>query len=332
MLIIRKAFTVLAIGTWAATFIPPLSGQESTRTLENQISRLVANGAVREIGRYPGSARIAVAIGLPLGDKQGLKSFIDALYDPSSPVYKRYLTPDQFTARFGASTADYQKVVDFVKSSGLAVTATTPNRMIVDVAGSVSDFERVFHFTMRTYQHPSEPRSFHAPDVQPSVPLDIHILDIMGLDDYAPPRRMDAKAAAKPHSDATGSGPGGSFQVKDLRAAYAPGVTLDGSGQAVGLFEFGPYNQADISAFEQAVGLPNVPVVNVLVGGVSGIPASGSDDGEEALDVEMAISMAPGLSQVLVYEGDNALTKVSAAMFLPMLPQFRHRLGLHRLR
>ena len=298
---------VFVIGA-CAIFLSPLTGQENRRALENQIPKPVANGTAREVGRYPESARMDVAIGLPLSDKEALKAFIAALYDPTSPDYKRYLTPDQFTERFGASAADYQKVADFLKSSGLTVTAITPNRMLVDVTGSVSDFERVFHFTMGTYQHPSESRQFHAPNVEPSVPLDIPILDVMGLDDYMPPRRMDTRIApqAKVQSNLiTGSGPYGSFQSKDLRAAYAPGVALDGSGQTVGIVQFGPYNPTDITTFEQAVGLPNVPIVNVLLDGVNGIWTPGYNDGEQAGDTEMAISMAPGLSQVLVYEGNN---------------------------
>ena len=36
----------------------------------------------------------------------------------------------------------------------------------------------------------------------------------------------------------TGSGPGGYFIGKDFRAAYAPGVSLTGNGEVVGLLEF----------------------------------------------------------------------------------------------
>ena len=284
----------------------PLSGADGRRTLDNQIPLPVANG-MRAVGRYPGSARMNVAIGLPLGDKEGLKAFIDALYDPASPAYKSYLTPDQFTARFGATTADYQKVVEFVKSSGLTVTAATPNRMIVDVTGSVSDFERVFQFKMRTYQHPTESRQFHAPDVQPSVPADIPVLDVVGLDDYLLPHRMDVKARPDAvHPETTGSGPGGGFLAKDLRAAYIAGVTLTGAGQSIGLLEFGPYSTGDVIAYEQATGLPNASVVNVLLDGLNGVWTPGYGDGEQAVDVEMAIAMAPG-AQILVYEGTSGV-------------------------
>ena len=303
MLMRRKATVVCVVTIWAAAFLPLLSGAETRRSIENQIPKPVSNGVVRAIGRYPGSARMDVAIGVPLHDKEGLKAFIDALYNPENPEYKHYLTPDQFTERFGASAADYQKVVDFLKSSGLTVTATTPNRMIVDASGSVADFERVFHFTMRTYQHPSEPREFHAPDVEPSVPLDVPILDISGLDDYMPPRPVDLRRTPREKAAVETSG----FRAADLRAAYAPGVKLDGSGQSIGLVEMGPYLASDVTTYEQAMGLPNVAVVNVLVDGVNGVWAPGYGDGEQALDIEMAIAMAPGLSQVLVYEGTSFL-------------------------
>jgi uncharacterized protein (TIGR03437 family) len=296
----RRAPTI-----FATAFLSLLSAAENRRILENQLPAPIANGTLRSLGVYPDTARLNVVIGLPLRDKADLKAFIADLYDPASPNYKHYLTPDQFTARFGASAADYRKVVDFAKASGLTVTATASNRMIVDVAGSVSDFERVFRFTMRTYQHPSESRQFHAPDVAPSVPADVPILDIMGLDDYLPPRRVGTKPSPDQlHANITGSGPGGGFLAKDLRTAYAPGVTLTGAGQTIALFEFGPYSSADIAAYEQANNLPDVSVQNVLLDGVNGVWTPGYGDGEEALDIEMAMAMAPG-AQILVYEGTS---------------------------
>jgi hypothetical protein len=87
----------------------------------------------------------------------------------------------------------------------------------------------------------------------------------------------------------------------DFRAAYAPGVVLTGSGQAVGLFELDGYYASDITAYEASNGLPNVTLTNVLLDGFTGPPDGGDD--EVSLDIEMAISMAPGLSQVIVYEG-----------------------------
>src|SRR5262249_924716 len=50
-------------------------------------------------------------------------------------------------------------------------------------------------------------------------------------------------------------------------------------------------------------GLPNVPIGIVLLDGRDGTPYG--DNLEASLDIEMIISMAPGISQLRVYEGTN---------------------------
>ena len=93
------------------------------------------------------------------------------IYDPASPHYRQYLTPEQFTERFGPTEQDYQTVIDFMKANGLTVTGRHPNRTLLDVRGSVANIEKTFHLTMRVYQHPTENRTFYAPDVEPSLDL-----------------------------------------------------------------------------------------------------------------------------------------------------------------
>ncbi len=241
------------------------------------------------------------------------------------------MTPDQFTEKFGPTEQDYRAVVAFARRSGLEVTGTYPSRDLLDVRGAVAEIEKTFHLALRTYQHPSEPRTFYAPDAEPSVALETPILSVAGLNDYVLPRPMNlqafahrrplgaqAQTGAGPDGNftlpagltfvpgigpQTGSGPSGDFIGNDFRAAYVPGVVLTGVGQTVGLVEFdcGFYTN-DIVAYESLAGLPNVPVTAVLIDGYNGGPGDGNNL-EVSLDIEMAISMAPGLNQVLVYEG-----------------------------
>ncbi|HSU56626.1 MAG TPA: S53 family peptidase, partial [Candidatus Dormibacteraeota bacterium] len=286
--------------------------------------------SLQALGALPASTNLQLAIGLPLRNAQALNDLLRELSDPTSTNFLHYLSSEEFTERFGPTAEDYEKVATFARASGLVVTATHPNRLILDVTGSVADIEKAFKLKLRIYKHPTEPRNFHAPDVEPSVPDDLPILDISGLDDYMPPRPMDLKRRtnAPPYSRdgpisfplgggtrtndeqqvsfATGSGPGGDFLGYDFRAAYAPGVTLTGVGQVIGLFEFGPYFTNDIILYKQAAGLPDVTVTNVLLDGYTGIPPAGADDGEEALDIDMAMCMAPGAT-IVVYEGNSAI-------------------------
>src|SRR5208282_3058253 len=95
--------------------------------------------------------------------------------------------PEQFADQFGPTEQDYQALIAFTKANGLTVTATHPNRIVLDVRGSVTDIEKAFHVTMRVYQHPKEARTFYTPDVEPSLDLAVPILRISGLDNFDPP-------------------------------------------------------------------------------------------------------------------------------------------------
>jgi hypothetical protein len=266
----------------------------------------------KSIGRLSADTNLDLAISLPLRDMAGLTNFLTSVSDPESPAFRQYLTSEQFAERFSPTERDYLTVMEFASSNGLVVTATHPNRTVLDVRGKVADIERAFQVTLQVFPHPSEPRHFHSPDAEPSVPSGIPVLGVNGLEDYMPPRPMGLRPAlpgkqTQTISYATGSGPGGDFIGYDYRAAYAPGVLLTGVGQSIGLFEFGPYFTNDIILYQQYAGLPtNIVITNILLDGYTGIPATGADDGEEALDIDMAMSMAPGAT-ILVYEGNSAL-------------------------
>ena len=274
-----------------------------TESLQGHVP--AATARLTPTGRLEADRELKLAISLPLRNTESLARLLERLYEPSSPDYRRYLTPDQFTGRFGPTVQDYQMVSDFAKSNRLAVTATHDSRRLLDVRAKVSDIEKAFHVTLRTYQHPSEPRQFYAPDVEPSVDAGLPILDISGLSDYALPRPASHMrpmgASAVP---ANGSAPHGNYMGRDFRNAYAPGVSLDGAGQMVGLVEFDGYYADDIKAYKALAGLPNVPLINVPIDGCSDSPGAGNT--EVALDIEMAISMAPGLAAVVVFEATNS--------------------------
>jgi len=260
------------------------------RTLGGHVPAAVSR--LQAIGSLAPSTNLHLAIGLPLRNQAGLSGLLQQLYDPSSPIYHHYLTPEQFTAQFGPTEQDYQKVIDFAKANGLTVTRTHGNRMLVDVSGKV-----------RTYRHPTEARNFFAPDVEPSVDANVPVLHISGLDNYFQPRPALHKLPASQAKPALGSGPAGSYMGSDFRNAYVPGALQTGSGQMVGLLQFDSgFFQSDITTYETQAGLPNVPVQPVLLDGYGGGPGSAPD--EVSLDIEMVISMAPGVSKVLVFEGD----------------------------
>jgi Pro-kumamolisin, activation domain/Viral BACON domain len=274
--------------------------------LHGHVPQVVAG--LQPVGALPESQQLRIVIGLPLRNRVALDALLKELYDPTSPQYRKFLTPAEFTAQFGPTEADYAAVATFARASGLAVTRTHPNRTLLGVTGSVADIEKIFHLTLRTYNHPTEARTFFAPDTEPSLALAVPVLTVAGLNNYRLPHPMSLRRAPAQAAGmvplANGSGPGSNYIGNDFRAAYVPGVQLTGTGQTVGLLEFDGYDASDIASYETLATLPSVPLTNVLIDSASGSAGPNSD--EVSLDIEMAISMAPGLNAVVVYE-DNAL-------------------------
>src|SRR6185312_5261338 len=234
-----------------------------------------------------------------------LTNLLQQIYDPSSTNYHHYLTPEEFTARFGPTEADYQAVVQYAQRNGFTVTATHPNRLVLDVDASVGDIERALHVQMRTFQHPTEARTFHAPDTEPTVDLAVPILHISGLDNYSLPHPNSRLKPADLESNATpkaGSGPGGAYRGTDFRDAYSVGP-LTGVGQSVALLQFDGYFANDIANYESQAGISAVTLTNVAIDGGVNTPGSGAS--EVSLDIEMVVSMAPGVSRIIVYEAPN---------------------------
>ncbi|HEY2329377.1 MAG TPA: protease pro-enzyme activation domain-containing protein, partial [Verrucomicrobiae bacterium] len=230
------------------------------------------------------------------------------VYDPASANYHHFLTTEEFTAQFGPTEQDYAMVANFARVNGLTVTHTHANRMLLDVSGRAANIEKAFQVNLRTYQHPKENRKFFAPDADPSVDVALPILSVSGLDNYSIPH---PKSRPQPLNQASvapklGSGHLGSYQGNDFRNAYVPGTTLTGAGQNVGLLQFDGFFPSDITAYENQIGLiTNVPqlIVVPIDGGVPVPTRLGNS--EVSLDIEMVVSMAPGVSKIYVYEAPN---------------------------
>jgi uncharacterized repeat protein (TIGR03803 family) len=334
----NNTFSPLRAGRWfSKAIMAPASGAmlllalnspslaAERQVLRGHVPEAVARLNLQPVGRLPSTNRLRLAIGLPLRNTNALNQLLQDMYDPASPQFRRYLTPEQFTEKFGPTQQDYDAVAQFAKGHGLEITTIHSNRVLLDVAGQVADIEKAFQITLRTYQHPREPRQFYAPDVEPSVDAGLKVLDISGLNNYSIPRPASHGASGKTGpTPASGSGPSGSYMGKDLRNAYVPGVTQTGAGQSVGLLALNGFYTNDITKYESMAGLPNVPIQVVLLDGFNGVPTDAAV--EISVDIEMAISMAPGLSNVVVFnEGPNAriLPDILNAMAAhPVIKQF----------
>lgn len=321
---VRKMMKTLCLGVaTCALLVPSFAQAQSTST--RHVRKAVSTGKARPLGVLPANHIMNLDIVLPLRDPAGLKSFLAALYNPASSSYRHFITPKEFTRRFGPTQQDYEAVVQFAKNHAFEVVGGSRDGMEVQVRGPVWAVEAAFHVTMRTYRHPTEHRTFYAPDQEPTTNLPFALWHISGLDNYSIPHPRYVKKSdyAKAHNipeeevvphATTGSGPAASFLGSDMRAAYYEGTSLTGAGQNLGLLEYYGTDLADLNTYYAGAGQTNsVPITLLSTDGTSTSCVYPScDDTEQTLDMTQALGMAPGLSSLVVYIGSTDTAIISA--------------------
>ena len=332
----RIGLILLTIGALIAV-VAMNSQAQAQSFMTRHVREAVLNGQALSVGRLPATQSMQLNIVLPLRNQAELDNFLRELSDPSSGMYRRFLTVPEFTERFGPTQSDYDAVVRFAKANGFTVVGGTRDGMDVQIVGPVSAVEKAFHVTMGTYQHPTEGRIFYAPDREPTTNLPFQLWHISGMDNYSIPHPMFVKKsdyAAAHGIDAekvvshatTGSGPSASFLGSDMRAAYYGGTALTGAGQNLGLFEYLGTDLADLTTYYKNVGQTNnVPITLLSTDGTStscvDTRAGGDcDDTEQTLDMTQAIGMAPGLSSLVMYIGSTDTAIISAMTTHSPLP------------
>jgi hypothetical protein len=68
----------------------------------------------------PLSRMILVLARRPGGDA-ALRELLDAQLDPASPLYHRWLSPDEFGSRFGIEDAELGRLLDWLQENGFAI-------------------------------------------------------------------------------------------------------------------------------------------------------------------------------------------------------------------
>ncbi len=323
--------------TAVAALLAIAPGAEAQYVSTHHVRDAVRSGLAQPVGHLSSSQVLSLNLVLPVRDQADLDAFVEDVYNPASSSYRHFLTPAEFTEKFGPTQADYDAVVKFAQTHGLTVTGGSRDGMDVQVKGTVSAVESAFHVNMLTYKHPTESRNFYGPDREPTTTLNFSLWHISGLDNYSIPHPLMVKKSdyALAHGiDAktlvthatTGSGPSASFLGSDMRAAYYGGTALTGAGQNLGLFEYEGTDLADLTTYYKNVGQTNsVPITLLSVDGTStscvDSRAGGRcDDTEQTLDMTQALGMAPKLNSLVMYIGSTDTAIISAMTTHSPLP------------
>jgi subtilase family serine protease len=335
---VTRKFSLSLLAAAAILLTASLPGvSESPSVLTRHVRDAVLNGQAPPVGRLPGNQTMQLDVVLPLRDPQGLKWFLQDVYNPNSGSYRKFLTVPEFTARFGPTQKDYDAVVRWAKANGFSVVGGTRDGMDVQIRGPVSAIESAFHLNMRTYRHPTENRTFYAPDREPVTSLPFALWHVSGLDNFSIPHPMYVKKSdyakargIRPEEvvkhATTGSGPSASFLGSDMRAAYYGGTALTGAGQNLGLLEFEGTDLADFNTYYKNVNqTPGITPQLLSTDGTStscvdSRSGGDCDDTEQTLDMTQALGMAPGLASLIEYIGSTDTAIISAMTTHSPLP------------
>jgi subtilase family serine protease len=302
--------------------------------MTHHVRDVVRDGQVQANGQLPQNQMMNLDIVLPVRNQAGLDQFVADVYDPASASYHHFLTPQQFTAQFGPTQADYDAVVQFAQLNGFTVTGGSRDGMDVQVRGTVAQVENAFHVHLRTYNDPTRSRTFFSPDQEPTTDLSFNLWHVSGLDNYSVPQPMfESKTAyAAAHGinanqvvshATTGSGPSASFLGSDMRVAYYGSGSLTGSGQNLGLLEYYGTDLADLQTYYKNVNqtYPGSIITLLSTDGTStSCTYPSCDDTEQTLDMTQALGMAPGLSSLTMYVGSTDTAIISAMTTHSPLP------------
>jgi len=258
------------------------------------------NGAV-DTGAASGSALQRVVLVLSLRNQAGLHQLLADQQNPASPAYRSWLTPAQFTDRFGPDSSVVSAATSWATAAGLSVTGVSSNRTLVTLQGTRSALGSAFGVQLRSMQLGGV--DYVTPDRAASLPTALRSATaaVLGLTTYNP--------NTTPHHAATTSTPYqpyglATYGPHDFETMYDAPAATAGTGQTVAVITQGDLTGVarDLVTFEQRNSLPQVPLTVIQTTATS-TDTSGAD--EYDLDTQYSTGFAPQVSSLLAYNSDT---------------------------
>ncbi|HZY73485.1 MAG TPA: protease pro-enzyme activation domain-containing protein [Edaphobacter sp.] len=269
--------------------------------------------------------------------------------NPASPRYHQWLTPEQFGAQFGLSSADLAKVSNWLTSQGFTITRVARSSTFITFRGTVAQAERAFHTSIHNLNLNGE--QHFANTTEAALPPSIAgvVATVTGLDNFKLKTRARVLSVGSNilNPKYTSSVSGGHFIAPgDFNTIYNVNPLLQqsingtgfgsgfGGGYGIAIVGQVDISLADVAAFRTASGLPaNLPTVK-LYGPDPGNPTSSTstpstgDLAEAQLDVEWSGAVAPGAKIVYVNSTDVLSTSLPYAIDDQLAPIISISYGL----
>jgi uncharacterized protein (TIGR03437 family) len=305
------AFTSLILLSFGA------DAQQASRVsgrIENGGRRVALAGRIHrkatpqnDLGRVNASFELpAVTVMLKptAAGQAALSQFLQEQQDPASPNFHRWLTPDEYGARFGASESDVQQIADWLKSQGLTVETVARGRNWITVRGTADQVGKAFGTEIHRYKVDGE--THFANSSAPTVPAALAgvVGDVMGLHDFhAKPRLRRPDPRMNSANGVHHLAPDDIAAIYNIAPLYAAGI--DGTGMSIAIMGESPIRTSDIDAFRAKFNLPPINLQQVPACGrhCPGLADGGVLD-EAHLDIEWTGAVARNANIFYVYAND----------------------------
>ena len=313
VLAVTLAFlTTFSIFSFAAASSSPRITQQIDDTKTVQLARGTRPEATRQNDRgrvadaYPLEHMLLVLQRSP-EQEQAFNQLIDELNDKNSANFHQWLTAEEIGDRFGVAQVDVDTITNWLESHGFQVNAVHANRMMIDFSGTAGQLREAFNTEFHQLDVNGQMHFANVSDPRIPAALAPVIKGFASLNDFKPnvnyKTKPDYTFAGCASTASFPTTPGTCYAVTaqdnaviyNLNPLWAAGIT--GTGQTIAVIEdTDTYSgTADWNNYRTAFGLTGYggTLTDVHPGGCTA-PGTNADDGEAALDVEMATMAAPG--------------------------------------
>ena len=316
--------SVLALGftptasygqTSAALSVPRVLGpvnESQTAPLNNSTLPIARKSLDR--GRVPDgtpTGHMLMVLKRSEAQQKALDALVAAQKDPKSPSYHKWLTPEQFGARFGVADADVETVTSYLAGQGFQVGRIFKDKMAVEFSGTTGQVRSAFRTEIHSFA--LNGRSFNANVSAPQVPAALApVVKGITLNNYKAPvahatqrmvlNRKTGRSRAL-YSDPNNF-PFQSISPGDLAVIYDIPAATTGSGVTVGVISDSNINLAIPANYRTLFGLP-ASTPTVVVDGTD--PGVNSDSDVTYGAIELLAATAPQAQVNLYTSADTDL-------------------------
>jgi kumamolisin len=232
------------------------------------------------------------------------------------------LSPERIRRWFLPRPSTVSKVSQYMRGNGFRLTAS--HGLSLSFRGDAGAVGRAFAVRLGRYRNTISGLTFRAPDGAVELPSDIasQVRAVSGLDSALVLDHQATVAPLAPQAVTPQPGcpePGQvseGYLPSELATAYGHDTLLtnghDGDGQGIALVEFSTYKPKDITEFKACFGLDGPGTTTIVNVPVNGGTSDHSGAIEVELDMEVALSNAPGLDHLYVYRAPNNISSFIA--------------------